>query len=940
MQVRFWTKTGWRNGTVIRTLSRGKHKGWLVVQYPHGKGTKTLELDPTKATVIKANPSALPLLAAGAIAAVALTSGKPAHPMVKVDAKLDAIKRQLNDLDHAIDDAAMYGKGDYARTLAKRFADLYRHHQGTIAKDPQFLLFCQDRVDDKYHDKMIKRNLEIFKKSGPPDDDDDVQRNPDGAAPARRMGEWLITGEADAYDPVRRRKARGYWVRHGQTGVSGFMTPMGDEFVFQEQLDLFSQSPRGPERVTIGKIQTEKQYAAEAGKRSQMALFANPSVISTIHPGYRLLEVSTGEIFTIMGQGPKIRGVQRYVLKDDSGKMLSIRRQDLLDGQLSGEYVIKDIADRSQMKLLANPRRNPDVLTGRIRETDAGPMVRTFEQTGGKRHAVDIPVPRGLLTLPDWRRDLAHKPRKLSKPIPVPKVTVVERGAAGRSRRESPLVYHGPNGEVMGRAVTAGGNAIDYAWAIVPMESLITSHDPFDLRENKEFPQELQPRDRSRASYQDQITRLAANLDPSLLFWSANVSDGAPVVGPDRVVESGNGRTMALIRAYAGIPARAKAYKDMARAWADELGLQWPDGVQHPVLVRIRASKVNRAEFARAANVAGQQQMAAAEQALADAGQLSVDVILLYNPDAGLGTQANAPFVDAFIRTVAGPQARGDMITAQGKLSQSGEDRIRYAMFARAYGLRSEPLIESLAEDTESDLRTVLNGMVAVAPQWAAFVGAMDKGLVSKAYDITPAVIEMALLVRRAKDNNVTIDAQRAQVDAFNPTSREADLLALAAHPKGTRASAKSLAMALVEYMRRVEAQGLETQSSMFGDPPPPAITLLRQAVNAVLLGDEEPSASRAAKLAERIADPATVRLWPREWRDLVAMANPVRRVYGGRPQRNPAPMTRSKYPAPPITLPAKLPLGRTVNVRGHAVRALADGFVVVDGVRYLRSWR
>ena len=65
---------------------------------------------------------------------------------------------------------------------------------------------------------------------------------------------------------------------------------------------------------------------------------------------------------------------------------------------------------------------------------------------------------------------------------------------------------------------------------------------------NPLYPSELQPRDRTREASRQQIERMADDLKPELLGESYKLSDGAPIIGPDNVVESGNGRTLAIGR--------------------------------------------------------------------------------------------------------------------------------------------------------------------------------------------------------------------------------------------------------------------------------------------------------------------------------------------------------------------------------------------------------
>ena len=72
-----------------------------------------------------------------------------------------------------------------------------------------------------------------------------------------------------------------------------------------------------------------------------------------------------------------------------------------------------------------------------------------------------------------------------------------------------------------------------------------------DGRTNPAYPAALQPRDRTRAASIQQVNSIANRLQPERLGASASTSEGAPIIGPDGAVESGNGRTMAIMQAYA-----------------------------------------------------------------------------------------------------------------------------------------------------------------------------------------------------------------------------------------------------------------------------------------------------------------------------------------------------------------------------------------------------
>lgn len=460
-------------------------------------------------------------------------------------------------------------------------------------------------------------------------------------------------------------------------------------------------------------------------------------------------------------------------------------------------------------------KRNGPVLAGEVREgPDGVPSVKTFEKQGGKRVAKWLHVPAGVV---DWRRDLAHPPRRLAQPVGL---------------RDSPLVRH--DGKIAySEAILPNGNVIPVAWQVVDLDQLIVSHDPYTLQPNPAFPQELQPRDRSRKSYNDQIGRLVATFRPEAVMWSATASDGAPIIGQDGVVESGNGRTMALSRIYLSnrYPDKADEYRRTVRAWAKELGVTMPR-TDRPVLVRVRVGNVDRAEFARLANVSTMQQMAAGEQAVSDAAQMSADLIDLLQADKNVGAGANAGFVDSFIVQVAGRGARGQLISENGKLSKDGETRIDLAIFAYAYGPESAAFVSELAEIRESDLKTVLQGMLNGAAAVAKVRAGIAQGDFYAHLDPAPGLVALAELVQRAKNRNATLDRQLKDdaSDMYAPTDNSLAVLWLKClTPKGTRMSARALGSAIVAYCKLVAMSPAHTED-MWGAAPPTAPELIEQA--------------------------------------------------------------------------------------------------------------
>ena len=106
-----------------------------------------------------------------------------------------------------------------------------------------------------------------------------------------------------------------------------------------------------------------------------------------------------------------------------------------------------------------------------------------------------------------------------------------------------------PKNRNIDRVVTANNTEVDVRYRVIDVDKLITSNNDNGTI-NPAYPQELQPRNRSSSVSNSQVEKIMRNIDPRRLGRNIMASDGAPIIGPDMVVESGNGRIMALRRAY------------------------------------------------------------------------------------------------------------------------------------------------------------------------------------------------------------------------------------------------------------------------------------------------------------------------------------------------------------------------------------------------------
>jgi hypothetical protein len=315
---------------------------------------------------------------------------------------------------------------------------------------------------------------------------------------------------------------------------------------------------------------------------------------------------------------------------------------------------------------------------------------------------------------------------------------------------------------------TARGTTVPVEYKVVEADSLVTSQDTAG-RTNPAYPQELQPRDRARAASLDQINRIAADIRPEFLAESPKASDGAPIIGPDNVVESGNARSIALQKAYD--EGKAEGYK----AFLAAQGYPVQD-MAKPVLVRVRQGEMTpaeRAAFTKEANVSDTLEMSPTEQALSDAALLPDDMLSLYRggrPEA----QQNRPMVRAFMRDVLSQTESGKFLTSDGNVSEGGAKRLRNALLARAFG--DATLIEAITESTDSNIKAIGAALEQVAPQWALMRAAAARGDIDPGMDQTANLLAAVNIVRRSRTDGRDVAEYVGQIDMFSRAIPEAFL--------------------------------------------------------------------------------------------------------------------------------------------------------------------
>lgn len=310
---------------------------------------------------------------------------------------------------------------------------------------------------------------------------------------------------------------------------------------------------------------------------------------------------------------------------------------------------------------------------------------------------------------------------------------------------------------------TAAGGSVEVQPRVVEASSLKTSADPG-------YAQDLQPRNRQRAASDAQIQDMSKNLTPSRLGVSSEADRGAPIIGDDLMVESGNGRVLAIRQAYAQGGAQAQKYRD----WLQSQGVDVSQ-YREPVLVRERVTPMSNEErkaFTVAANQSSTLSLAASERALADSRALTPDVIgLIRNPD-DLGAVGNRDFVRQFVGSLPVSERAG-MMTASGDLSSEGLTRVRNAVMAKAYGNSS--ILQRAAESTKDEVKSISTALLHAAPEWAQLRAAVVSGLVPKELDATVHLLDAVERTARIRGKGTSLAEGLAQSDAFTQQSPQSE---------------------------------------------------------------------------------------------------------------------------------------------------------------------
>lgn len=333
-----------------------------------------------------------------------------------------------------------------------------------------------------------------------------------------------------------------------------------------------------------------------------------------------------------------------------------------------------------------------------------------------------------------------------------------------------------PNNGKSATVRTDDGKELEVSYRIVPAETLIASNTA-DFGKNENYPEKLQPRDRDRVSMKEQVDDMARNLRPEDLAESRSVNQGAPLVNQDNVVENGNGRTMAITRAYTtdgdAYKASSQKYKQYLVKHAEEYGYtrEEVEAMQSPVLIRQRDASSDPLQDSIIHSTEGGMKMSASQQAKVDAEKISPKTLSLYDYDGtgDLTKRSNDDFVVSALNEITDKSDRDVVFNKDGTPSKAGIERVKSALAAYAYGDNS--LLEKISESTDTEDQNIVKAFSAAAPRVAAIKAKLDKGGTSKDYDLSSLLSDVLDFYFKCKNSGKSIKFALNETNLFGDDS-------------------------------------------------------------------------------------------------------------------------------------------------------------------------
>lgn len=539
------------------------------------------------------------------------------------------------------------------------------------------------------------------------------------------------------------------------------------------------------------------------------------------------LKVALGQS-AVMGGGPAVIQKGRDTFRNQEASQLASATDNLPASTLAARQQAPAVRERIEPTM--DGLLDDIIPKGAANAT--APQAPTIPAVG---QTPDAQGPQGI---PDGTAVAATQPDEVAAPAqPEPSAALMTQPAQpGDAPGEGAGVSQPTQDAPTQRVSTVTGRQIDTRLRVVDASKLQAASG------------ELQPRDRTRASSDEQINTIASQLDPQRLGVSAEADRGAPIIGPDMIVESGNGRVAAIRRAFEMFPDKAQAYRDFLSSQGYDT-----TGMQTPVLVRERVTPLSdqdRKAFVQEANQSATMALSPVEMAQIDVTAMSPNVVEVWR--GGQVTDAvNRDFVRAFIGQL--PQAqRNSLMDASGLLSPDGARRIERALLAAAYEDRD--LLNTLIDSQDNNIRSIGGALLDSAGQWLQMRGLARDGVIDAGYDVTAQLVEAARVVNQLREQGSKVREWLAQTDLMTERDPMVDAFVTAFYNEDlSRAVGRdAINDVLGAYVKMASSQDT---AGLFGDAPPAPTDMVQGAVTDRNKRNKEPENGNLFN-AEITADP------------------------------------------------------------------------------------
>lgn len=418
-----------------------------------------------------------------------------------------------------------------------------------------------------------------------------------------------------------------------------------------------------------------------------------------------------------------------------------------------------------------------DALEIDLSRLDPSNLRPTFQAEGNVIHKGDIP--EDAISRPKPRQKAQEEAQAEPGPEPQPeqekpseRENKAETAQSAEPEAKAEPAEQPSEGDIK-TIYTPGGKEIKVRYLIYEKEDLIFSNTP-DGKVVADYPEELQPRDRTGRQSTDQIRDIFKNFQPERLMEAPETDAGAPVASsPEilgieaaqekRIVESGNGRMAVLELVFEEDGQKLQNYLTELEEGdydiAEQYGTNNLSDLKEPVLIRERVEAMpldEVIEYTRDSNESNKLDYTPSQQARIDADRITDVMLTKFNPDqsGNLLSAGNREFMSMFLESMSANEARG-LMTDAGFASTKAAERAKAAVFSKAYD--SDDLVKALTEEGDQNIQNILTALVRTTPKFIearaedAKLDLADQGFVDEMVTTLVGAIEMVNKARQEK---------------------------------------------------------------------------------------------------------------------------------------------------------------------------------------------